>query len=264
MTHATDGTLLAYVDGEIGDSAAAELSGHLAACAECARELQELRRLSAVTHEALDVLAAPAPMLRAQAALAAERARLERRPSSLFRLGARGLARAAMLLLALAGAAAAAVPGSPVRRALETTIARVSQMLNGEAEAPAPVAPPAPADVALERSRMAIMPAGGRVRVVLHAPAGPVDVVVRLVSAQRATVETATPDNDVRLRSAAGRIEVIGLATGQVLIEVPAGVPSATIEVGGMVYVYKEGRALQLSGPAGSDRGDEVRFRIGS
>jgi hypothetical protein len=270
MTHATDGTLLAYVDGEIDGSAAAELGDHLAACAECARELQTLRRLSATTHEALSLVSAPAPMLRAQAAIAAERARLERRsPASyISRLGARGLARAAMLLLALAGAAAAAVPGSPVRRALETTIARVSQLLNGEAVAPAPlpVPAPAPADVPVfsERASMAILPAGGRVRVLLHAPAGPVDVTVRLVSSQRAVVETNTPDADVRLRSAAGRVEVIGLGTGTVTIEVPAAVAGATIEVGGLVYVYKEGRALQLTGPAGNDRGDEVRFRIGS
>jgi hypothetical protein len=275
MTHATEGLLVAYVDGEIDGAAAAELDGHLAACDQCARELQEMRRLSVRTHESLSLLDAPAPLLRARAAVGAERARVEPRRStgwSLTRLGARGLARAAMLLLALAGAAAAAVPGSPVRRALETTIARVSQLLNGEPSAPAvPVAPvvePAapvvePAAPAYtERSSMAILPASGRVRVVLHAPAGPLDVTVRLVPASRALVETASAEADVRMRSAAGRIEVMGLGAGEVRIDVPATVPNATVEIGGMVYVYKAGDVLQLSGPAGTGRGGEVRFRV--
>lgn len=268
MTHATEGLLVAYVDGEIDGAAAAELDGHLAACDQCARELQEMRRLSVRTHEALSLLDAPAPLLRARAALGAERTRVEPRRTtgwSLTRLGARGLARAAMLLLALAGAAAAAVPGSPVRRALETTIARVSQLLNGEPAAPAvPVAPvvePA-APAYTERSSMAILPASGRVRVVLHAPAGPIDVTVRLVPASRALVETASAEADVRMRSAAGRIEVMGLGAGEVRIDVPAAVPNATVEIGGMVYVYKAGDVLQLSGPAGTGHGGEVRFRV--
>jgi hypothetical protein len=273
MTHATEGLLVAYVDGEIDGAAAAELNGHLAACDQCARELQEMRRLSVRTHEALALLDAPVPLLRARAAVGVERSQPSRSEAlrnaaagwSLTRLGGRGLARAAMLLLALAGAAAAAVPGSPVRRALETTIARVTQLFNGESVAPAapvvPVAEPA-APVYTERSSMAILPAAGRVRIVLHAPSGPLDVTVRLVPAPRAVVETASDDAAVRMRSAAGRIEVMGLGAGEVSIDVPASVPNATVEIGGMVYVYKTGDVLQLSGPAGTDRAGEVRFRV--
>jgi hypothetical protein len=274
MTHATEGLLVAYVDGEIDGAAAAELNGHLAACDQCARELQVMRRLSVRTHEALALLDAPVPLLRARAAVGAERPQHSRSEAprtaaagrSLTRLGGRGLARAAMLLLALAGAAAAAVPGSPVRRALETTIARVTQLFNGESVAPVapavvPVAEPA-APVYTERSSMAILPAAGRVRIVLHAPSGPLEVTVRLVPAPRAVVETASDDAAVRMRSAAGRIEVMGLGAGEVRIDVPASVPNATVEIGGMVYVYKTGDVLQLSGPAGTERAGEVRFRV--
>jgi hypothetical protein len=261
MTHANEGLLLAYADGEIDGSAAAELRDHLAACGRCAGELQELKQLSSAAHGALGLLSAEPPVLRAQAALAAER----RRPSRGWvraRTGASGFAKAAMLLLALGGAAAAAIPDSPVRRALETTFARVAQLFNGGEAAPAAPAEVAPAAPALQMTSVAISPAEGRVRVVLHAPAGSVDVQVRLVDGGRARVEAVSAAEDVRLRSAAGRIEVLGLSTGRVRIDLPRRAARATVEVGGRVYVYKDGELLRLSGPAGEARGDSVEFRI--
>lgn len=263
MTHATEGQLLAWVDGEIDDSAAAELSDHLAVCAACAGELSELRRLSASAHAALGLLDASPPMLRARASIAAARGGRGRRLSW---AGLSGFARAAMLVLALAGVAAAVVPGSPVRIALEATFARVAEVVQGTPDAePVPVpAPPTAAPAPSETMGMAILPAAGRVRVVLHAPAGIVDVHVRLVEERRARVETATAQPDVRLRSAAGRIEVIGLTTGEVRIDIPRQVPLATVEIGGVIHVFKEGGRLQLAGPAGSDGGTAVRFRTGS
>jgi hypothetical protein len=262
MTHATDGLLLAYVDGEIDGSAEAELREHLAACAACAGELHAMERLSTRAHDALGLLDTPAPVLRAQASLAAER-RVRTRGVRRAWLGATGLAKAAMLLLALAGAAAAAIPESPVRRALESTFARVAQLFNGAVETePVATVEAEPGVPVTETTTVAILPADGRVRVLLHAPTGAVDVQVRLVDASRAQVETATPAQDVRLRSAAGRIEVMGLTTGRVRIDIPRHVPSATIEVAGRVYVYKTGERLQLTGPAGVRQGEAVEFRI--
>jgi hypothetical protein len=261
MTHAHDGLLLAYADGEIDGPAAAELREHLAVCGRCAGELNELQQLSSRAHDALGLLHADAPMLRAQAALATEHGG-SMRGWRRARLGASGLARAAMLLLALAGAAAAAIPGSPVRRVLETTFARVAGLFTSEAEAPpAPATDVAPV-VTLETTSVAIAPADGRVRIVLHAPAGAVDVQVRLVDGSRARLEALTPAPDVRLRSAAGRIEVLGLSAGVVRIEIPRRVASATVEVGGQVYAYKDGQVLRLSGPAGAASGAALEFRI--
>jgi anti-sigma factor RsiW len=265
MTHATDGMLLALVDGEIAGTAEAGLREHLAVCDQCAGELHEMQRLSTRTHEALSLLHAPPPMLRARAALAA-RQRDRGVGRRMARMSAWGIAKAAMLLIALAGVAAAAIPDSPVRRALETTFTRVAQLFTDE-NAAAPAAdiitePGSPAVPALETTSMAIVPAEGRVRIILHAPAGAVDVEVRLVDAMRARVETATTTADVRLRSAAGRIEVSGMTDGRLLVEVPRRVPSATVEVAGSVHVYKEGERLRLTGPAGTTSGETVRFRI--
>jgi hypothetical protein len=209
------------------------------------------------------MLDATAPILRARVAIsAAGRGGRSRRLSW---AGLSGFARAAMLLLALAGVAAAVVPGSPVRLALEATIARVAAGLQNEpGPEPAPVpAPPLAAPVPTESMGMAILPADGRVRVLLHTPTGAVDVQVRLVDGPRARVETTTVQPDVRLRSAAGRIEVIGLTAGDVLIDIPRQVAQATVEIGGVLHVFKEGQRLQLAGPAGTDSGETVRFRTG-
>ncbi|HSJ05612.1 MAG TPA: zf-HC2 domain-containing protein, partial [Longimicrobiales bacterium] len=105
MTHATEGMLIAYVDGEMEGPAAAELRDHLAACDVCAGELRALEGLSARAHRLLAAMDVAPPMLRARAAIGAARPVRSRR--GLGRLGLGGLARAAVLVLVLAGVAAA-------------------------------------------------------------------------------------------------------------------------------------------------------------
>jgi hypothetical protein len=268
MIHATEGLLQAYLDEEISGSAAADLRDHLAGCAACASELESLRRAGQLVHHSLGLISsADVPMLRARAAIAAHRQ--PDRFRGFARLSASGLAKAAMLLLALAGAGAAAIPGSPVRQALESALARVAQVFNGAA-APAhdPAAAPPVATEPVDApefvsSRMGVLPADGRVRVLLHTPSGNVDVRVLLVDDRMAHVE-ATTEEAVRFRTGAGRIEVAGLTAGAVTIEIPRTAHGATIEVDGLVYVYKQGQVLELSGPAGRERGDQVRFRLGT
>jgi hypothetical protein len=204
-------------------------------------------------------------VVRARAAIAAQRGGgVQPARRSLARIGAGGLARAAILILALAGAAAAAIPGSPLRRALEHTFDRVAHFFNGVAPAGHDVAPAAPALVAPAGSRMAVLPADGRVRVILHQPAGQVDVTVRLVDEPLAEVEVVAAADGVRFRTGPGRIEVSGVTGGTVAVAIPRGAVRATIEVDGRVHAYKHGDLLRLSGPAGRERGEQVRFRAGT
>jgi anti-sigma factor RsiW len=63
MNHATDGLLLAYHDGEIDGPAEAELRDHLAGCAQCTQELDELRYASGQFGAAMALMDVPAPML---------------------------------------------------------------------------------------------------------------------------------------------------------------------------------------------------------
>jgi anti-sigma factor RsiW len=261
MVHAAEGTLQAYLDGEIDSAAARALSEHVATCALCSVELESLRRADAAVRHSLALLDSPVPMLRAQAALARER----RGGRRMARIGGWGLAKAAMLMLVLAGAGAAAIPD--VRRALETTFSRVVAMFGGgpERTVTAPPAQPEPGEPAtapeIERGESFVAPAAGRVQVMLHAPVGEVEVIVQLVEGTQVHVETATTGTVAR-RVGTGRLELRGLGAGTVTIGIPHDLPNATIEVNGVVRVYKEGATLRGSDTAA--RGSEVRFITGS
>ena len=260
MNHKADGTLQAYLDGELDGPAAAELTSHVAACAACARELDELRVLN--THAAAAFAVLPdvtAPMLRARAALAAERSA---RPRRVLVITTGALAKAAMLLLVLAGASAA-LPGSPVRLAVESVLDRVAQLIRRdvpEVAAPAmnePVVTPA-----VETLSSWVTPVNGRVRIQLHPANGPIDVTVRLTDARRARVDMTSTQTGARQVSGSGRFELRDIGPGSVLVELPYDAIAATIEVDGVVNVYKQNGLLKLGGPAGRAQGSEVTFTI--
>lgn len=279
MSHTTDGSLQALLDGQLDSATASTVRQHVDACDVCAADLAALTRAGGLASRSLAELDADvmAPMLAARAAIAAERRAAgpngsssrqadEGRSQRFARIGAGGFARAAMLLLALAGAGAAAIPDSPVRRALDATITRVAGLFSTEpAETVVPEVPAIETPEPAVASEWAAIPASdGRVRVQLHVPTGAVDVTVRLIDGPRANVETFMDEGEVRFVSGTGRLEVIGLGAGRVSIEIPRGLPSAAIQVGGLVHVYKDGDQLRLTGPAGDGQGSEVRFRIGS
>ena len=265
MVHTAEGTLQAYLDGEIADAAARALSDHVAGCAACAAELEALRRMNSRVGEALALLdtSSAAHVARARSAIARESRYGTRR---IARIGAWGLAKAAMLTLVLAAAGAAAIPD--VRRALETTFSRVVAMFSSEQERTAVPAEPTPADPPAVTPGAVpgatfVSPASGRLEFVMEAPSGAVEVVVELVAAAQAEVRTAT-DDPVRIRWGNGRLELIGLGRGVVTIAIPRDVRTATVEVDGVVRVYKEGDLLRAAGSEAVARGSEVRFIVGS
>jgi hypothetical protein len=263
MDHAAEGTLQAYLDDEIDSAAQAALRAHVEACTACAAELEALRRAGQRVGTALAELDRPAPVLRARAAVARERSAGGGR--RMARLGAWSLAKAAMLLLVLAGATAAAIPD--VRRALETTISRVAAIFGAgqarEAAVPIEPVPAEPLDEP-EESESFVAPATGRVQILLHAPTGRLDVVVRLIDGEQAQVLTRTVDGPVRRRVGTGRLELMNLGAGTVTIGVPRSVASATVEIDGEIAVYKQGTTLRGAGPEAETRGTEVRFTTGS
>lgn len=266
MSHVAEGSLQAYIDGEIGGAEYDALRDHLAVCAVCSSELATMRRSSELVHDALASLDVTAPLLRARAHVAAER----RRGNRVARLGAAGLAKAAMLLLALGGVVSAAIPDSPVRRALEATYARVAQLIGGT-DMPEPVVEllepaadlPDPM-VARVVESVSVMPSNGQIRVVLHPPAGMVEVIVRMVDGGRANVVTSMEDEAVRFIRGTGRVEVSGMSTGEVTIELPRSLLAGSVVVGSDVMAEKTGERLRLRGSARDTQGNEVRFRIGS
>jgi hypothetical protein len=268
MSHVAEGSLQAYIDGEIGSAESSALREHLAVCAVCSDELATLRHTSDTLHSALVAMDVRPPMLRARARIAAEG---RRRPAGRFaRVSAAGFAKAAMLLIALAGAVSAAIPNSPVRRALEATYARVVQLMAGadtvaiEEVVEVPATEPAQPVAARVTENISVTPSNGRISIVLHPPAGAVEVTVRMVDGSRAHIQTSMTDEVVRFVRGTGRVEVGGMGSGEVTIELPRGLQAATVVVGNAVAAELLGEQLQLRGPAGAAQGSEVRFRIGS
>jgi anti-sigma factor RsiW len=260
MSHAVDSLLLAYRDGEIEGPALAELRDHLAGCAQCMHELEELRRLEEQLHDALALRDVPAPTARTRAAIAAARqpvaAVFTHFPSagrSSWRLGASSLAKAALLVLTLGGVAFA-IPGSPLRDVLRSWLT-FFQKAEPTPEVTVPVEAPPTREAALM-----VEPANGRVEVTVTG-SHDVAVTVRLTDNDKAEIETSSVEAP-KLTTGSGRIVVSGLAGGNLTIGIPRAVRRATVQIDGQLYVVKQNGTLQLTGAAGDTSGDEVSFRI--
>lgn len=238
MTHLDDGTVQAFLDDELPPTARADVAKHLLGCAECRAVRDELAHASAVFAEAVAVLDVPVPA-RTEVGVPARGAR---------RLGAGSLVKAASLILLLAAAASAAVPGSPVRE----WIARAVD--------------PAPEPAGLSTEELSSPPVAEALPVgVSLVPAGRVDVVV--TGLEGTTLRLAETDDssvgvtargaatDPVFRTAPGRIEVRGAVGGEVTVELPRSLLEARVVVDGEVYAEKQAGELQVRVPATSDDG---------
>jgi hypothetical protein len=258
--HLDEGTLQALLDGELTapDRAAAE--AHLAACAECAGELRALSALEERLGALLGQADHPAPVAQAQM-----RFRSRRAAAGQQRFGGearRALLRAAMLVLGVAGVAAASVPGSPVRAWIEETVlpaeTAVQQPVARPEAQPAPAAP-----VAEAPAGVSIRPSRGAVSVVLTGAAEDVVVRTRLVEGEHAEVVATGAARGARFRTSPGRIEIAGARAGEVTVGLPRGATSASVSANGRVRVAKEGGALRGTTPAAGPASPEVAFRVG-
>lgn len=250
--HLSEGTLQALLDGALppGERPAAE--AHLAACGECEAAARELRALNERASALLATGDVPAPVAQAQMSLRARRAR--RAPWG--GEARRALLRAAVLVLALAGVAAAAVPGSPVRAWIEDAVlpARKEALAPTVGRAPAP--PPRQAAAPGAPTGVSIRPDAGTVRVVLSGASPRLLVTARMVDGDRAEVlARGRARSGARFRTAPGRIEVVGAGPGEIEIEIPRAVRAATVEVNGHVRVAKDGDSLRVLAPAGKPGG---------
>lgn len=236
MTHIDEGTLQAYLDDEVG--ARAEIETHLRTCEVCATELAGLRRAASLFSSVVRAVDAQAP---ARAALNPVASRLA---------AARGrrrfyqtpLARAALFVVGFAAIASAAIPGSPVRAWISGALRAAGVLSQEQRAAPTPVetAPPAAAP-AVEAAALSIAPVDGRVTIILTNVGRAVQVRVRMTDDARALVQATGAAAKARFNTGAGRIELIDVASGTVMIDLPNGVRSARVESDGRV-IFEKGR----------------------
>lgn len=246
-THPTDGELRAYLDGEAPAEDAGEIRRHLEGCAPCGSRAEELRSAEGLVSKALEGLdpAIDAEEARAQVRekLAGGGARRWTRPAARW-----SLARAALLILALAGGAAAAIPGSPVRAWLGEALERIG----GESPAPTPASGEA------ELAGVRVEPSAGAVRVVLLGAGPGSRIRVRLVERTAAAVFAG---RGTRFRTGPGSVEA-RLEGDEVRVEIPRAALRATVTVNGSVFFRKTTEGVELPGPVQDTVESEFRFRL--
>lgn len=128
MAHPSEARLLALIHGELPTGTAAESRAHLAECTECASVLEALRTSDAEIGELLGMLDHPTPGVRPPAIVS-------RSPR------VRRAALAASLALLIAGAAAAAVPGTPLHRWIQSRLDVSRDAGPSREHAPPPIRP---------------------------------------------------------------------------------------------------------------------------
>jgi hypothetical protein len=245
MTHIDSGELLAFLDDELSDEHHRAVGAHLEACEACAATLAELALLSGQLTSALESIDRPAPEPELDAII-------ERSESRGQRSLARGsLFKAAAILLTIAGASAAAIPGSPVNEWLVRSLSEIGISLDSDA-------PPAPSpDSRREESGVAVAALDGRVRISLLQMASDALIRVTLVDYEETLVRAA----GARYRIGPGWIQVVGPASGDIRIQMSRSVSMAIIDVNGEEALVKRGADLRLSVPATDSTDSEIVFR---
>lgn len=231
MTHLDDGTLQSFLDDELPPGERAEAAEHLLACSRCRAAQEELLRAHALfSHSVavLDVEPAFSPT---------------RRSGSRARRGTSSVVKAAGLILALAAAASAAVPGSPVRAWIESAIEPEAPA----APTPAPDRTPALAPTELPAPAGVSLSADGPVVVALVGVEGTA-ILLEASDGASASVSARGCVRDPVFRTGRDRIEVREAAGGQVRVRLPAR-SGARLEVNGRLYAEARQGALRVHVP---------------
>lgn len=272
MNHAAEGLLQAYLDDELIGEEKSSVVAHVGACAECSRQLAELKAADVIVGRALRMLgSAPADLVPATpvVTLDLDRARAARSGArhSMPQFGYGSLARAAAMVLLLAGGVAAVVPGSPVRRWVVRSAERIAALFTSEKPA-APAVTPATTTAAekpfVAAEGLGIAPDNGQVRVLIWSAAAGSSVRVTFVDTPRPFVQYSEDAKEARFRSSRGRLEILDLGAGAAEVQLPRSLRSATIDVNGTQYLYKQGDSLRVTGPVVRRTADEIVFKTGS
>jgi hypothetical protein len=263
MDHRTDGELQAYLDAELHRDEATVLAEHLMVCADCRVRLGELRMAGEDLRQALGdldtQLGRPVPAT-------ALRPRRRQEPDVGIRLagfGRRALARAAILLLVAAGAAAAVVPGSPLRELIER--------LSTERAEPAMIEVPSrPVDLSEPAApgigSITVAPFEGRVSVSVRRFSAGSTIRVLFGTGPDVRARLLSGLNEARFSVGPGSLFVIGTGpstVGEILIELPRGLNSATVNVDGKRMLVASPDGLHRPGDPSGVPDDEVVLRVG-
>ncbi len=272
MRHLDEGVILSFLDGELGEAAKDDIRAHLAACEACRSEARHLREASNRLDGALALLDAPLNREKARVRLQ-ERVR-NRSVASPPPVPARvrnpwgwgsllTLPRAAGIVLLLAGSAAAAVPGSPVRE----WAARGWSALQGPGSPAAVQESSSEAEPEVQDAEIppraetgaTLLPEAGRVELWVEGVQGRALITVAYVDGDRAGIFAGS---NTRYRTETGRIEAWS-PTGPVRVEIPRGLTGSLVGVNGEVVLRESGGAREILGPVVRAGEREIVFEVG-
>ncbi|MCG6958132.1 MAG: zf-HC2 domain-containing protein [Gemmatimonadetes bacterium] len=273
MTHLQESLLIAVRDGAVDPPTEALARAHLATCPSCAGDLAALEKRGSDVAAALETLdgffdaASARASVRVRVARAAADAvgslaleadgrlasgKLSVRSVS-RRFRARWIRAAGAVLFLAAASAAAALPGSPLRR-------WAGDLIEGVTPGPAAVERPSPAAASPEETTgVRIGVSEGPLQVLLRGVPADGEVEVRWVSGTEAAVFGPLGS---RFTSARGRIEAI-LTPGRVRVELPRSVVPTSLVVDGRIYLSRTPEGLTVPGPAIREDESGIVFRGG-
>ena len=255
--HPDEGLILAFRDGELPDETA-DTGSHLEECPECTQVVLKQGEDALALSGALSLLDTEPPTERARARILS----VERELRSPWRRVRRNLPRAASFAVLLTAGAAAALPGSPLRRWAVQGWESISGSSAASSTLPAE-GDPAPS---IEGSGSqgvvgATLPVSGQeieIRVEMPGEEGALWVV--LVEGTRAGIFAG---EGTRFRTEEALLEARD-ARGEVRLEVPLGVSRVVVTVNGEIYLRKIGEELHILGPVTDRTPGEIHFALPS
>ncbi len=248
IEHLSEGTLQSLLDGELDVDEAETARQHLSGCPTCEADLGVLRSGSLIFATAVSDLDTSA---RHAGVPFAPSSRVPRR----FSLFGSALQRAAILVLGFT-AAAAAMPGSPIRAWFIDVLDSPREVVLEER-----AAVPAPPASEPTRSGVSVSPDEGRLRIVIVRPAPELRIRAMITESPRGGAYATGEAARARFATGLGLVEVIDAEGGELLLEIPADATSATVELDGRLYLTKDGDQLRLLVATGDTSGAEVRFQ---
>lgn len=253
--HLDEGVLQALLDNELRNGVEAATREHLAACPICRAQYVEVKDANDSLASALALLDPPLPQAPAK---------MRPRPPSMARRGNWGrfeLTRAAAMLLVFAAAASAAIPGSPFRAWLASTLESGEVASAGESEAIVPGPASAAAAAAPAETGVSVDLANGSFEVILTEAAPELQIRALLIEGVRGAVYARGDAVDARFSTARGTIRLDGIAGGELRVEIPRSADAASVVIEGRTYLIKDANQLRLI-PADESAPTEVRFEV--
>ncbi len=225
--HPSDATLLALIHGELAEGTRAETEEHVASCDICAAQLAELRDGDAIVAGLLATLDHPLP--RRLPPVLTRAPRLSR------------IAIAASIALLVAGAAAAAVPGTPVHRWVQEHLTA-----SAHREISRPATPVASSSTDQVASGVEVVAAGG-LTVSFREPEAAGTLIV--ATGDGSNVSLRAFSGAVAYQVGAGRIGVDNQrGAGRYQLEVPQTLERLTVLVGSQVIFRSSGGRIAGAG----------------